>query len=453
MFYAVVCALSIGFFNGTGDSGDSITHYLFARYAPLHPVLYLDHWAKPIFVLLASPFAQFGFIGVKVFNALISMGIIFFTYKTAQQLTIKHPILVAVFLIFSPLFYILTFSGLTEPLFALFTILGIYFCSKQNYLTAALLISFLPYVRSEGLIIIGVFGLYFLYKRLWKPLPLLIAGSVLYGLVGYFVFGNFLWVITEIPYAKLSSVYGQGSLLHFVEQLINVTGVPIYLLFWIGVIGLIVLLLKRKTNAEQHILLLLGFCAFFIAHSLFWYLGIFNSMGLKRVLIGVLPIIALIALLGFNFISGLINLKPTAKKTLQILVVVYVLVFPFLPNPSAIQWEKDMMLSPDQKLAIQTAELISKRKNVTYPLLYNHRYLSIPLNNDYFDSKQCKQISFENINQMKTGDILIWDNYFAEFESGYKKEQLDSNVTLTSLAVFKSTEQGKEVVFSVYQKK
>ncbi|WP_317899090.1 hypothetical protein [Aurantibacillus circumpalustris] len=452
LFYALVCVLSITFFSGTGDSGDSVTHYLFAKYAPSHPILFLNHWAKPVFVLLASPFAQFGFIGVKIFNSLISLLVIFFTYKTAEKLEIKNAILVAVFLIFSPLFYILTFSGLTEPLFALFTILGIYFCSKQKHITAALIISFLPYVRSEGLIIIGIFGLYFLYKSLWKPLPFLTLGSVIYGFIGLFVFGDFFWVFTEIPYAKLSSVYGQGAFFHFVEQLINVTGVPIYILFWIGFLFLFALIIKKKTHAEQHILLFLGFCAFFTAHTLFWYLGIFNSMGLKRVLIGIIPLIALISLIGFNFISERVHSKPKLKKGVQIFLIGYILLFPFLPNPSAINWEKDMMLNPDQKIAIQVSEFILNEKLINYPLLYNHRYLSIPLNIDYFDSKKCLQITSENIKTMKAGNLLIWDNHYGEFESGFRQGKLDSNSTLTNIGIFKTNELGKNAIFSVYKK-
>ena len=51
--YVVAAAFTIFYFNGTGDSGDSPMHYLFAKYAPKHPELYFDHWAKPLFVLLA----------------------------------------------------------------------------------------------------------------------------------------------------------------------------------------------------------------------------------------------------------------------------------------------------------------------------------------------------------------------------------------------------------------
>ena len=62
LFFAIGCWV-ITYFNGTGDTGDSITHYFYAQYAPLHLELFFNHWAKPLYVLLASPFAQFGFIG------------------------------------------------------------------------------------------------------------------------------------------------------------------------------------------------------------------------------------------------------------------------------------------------------------------------------------------------------------------------------------------------------
>ena len=453
-FYAVICGLTIHFFNGTGDSGDSISHYLFARYAPIHPGLYFDHWAKPVFVLLASPFAQLGFTGMKLFNSLISLVTIFFSYKTAERLNIKNAILVAVFMMFSPLFYILTFSGLTEPLFALFTILGIYFCVNQKYLSACLVISFLPYVRSEGLIIIGVFVIYFFYKKLWKLFPFLFFGSLAYAIAGYFVHGDFLWVFTKIPYARLSSVYGSGDLFHFAEQLINVVGVPLYVLFWMGFAWLVAMIFKKKTDPEQHILILLGFSAFFMAHTLFWYLGIFNSMGLKRVLIGVMPLIALITLQGFNFISEeLLVQNQTAKKTVLFMLMGYILIFPFTPNLSAIQWKKDMMLNEEQKLAIEITGFLNANENLQCTVLFDHPYLSITLNRDYFDLTACKKISKESISQMKPGDLLVWDDHYSGFEAGIKKNELDVLPGLIKLYSCKSKEGKREIIFSAYKKK
>lgn len=451
---ALICFFTILFFNGTADSGDSLVHYLFARYAPFHSELYFDHWAKPVFVLLASPFAQMGFTGMKIFNSIVSIATIFFTYKTAEFLKVRNPIVVVLIMMFSPLNYIFTFSGLTEPLFALFTIVGIYFCLKGNYFSASLVISFLPYVRSEGLIIIGVFVLYFLWIKMWKAMPLLVGGSVVYSIAGYFVYHDFLWVFTKIPYATLNSVYGSGPITHFVEQLINVLGVPIYFLFWTGFFVLIFNWYKKRSNPEEVVLLLFAFASFFIAHSLFWYLGIFNSFGLKRVLLGVMPVMGIIALMGFNVITeDLLKSKKVPKLILRNLVIIYMLIFPFTANPSAIQWEKDMMLTEEQLKAEEAAQFFLKEPLVPSTFIFNHPQLSIALNIDPYDESKHKKISAENVLKMKSGDVLILDNILGEKESDIKKEQLDSTkglVKVFSIKGFKN--KGREVSFVGYVK-
>lgn len=454
LFYTAVCGFTILNFNGTGDSGDSISHYLFARYAPFHPVLYFDHWAKPVFVLLASPFAQFGFTGIKVFNSLVALCVIFFTYRCAERMNMRRPLIAALILIFCPLFYILTFSGLTEPLFALFTVLGLYFCLKQKYLSASIVISFLPYVRSEGLILIGVFAIYFLFRKNWKTIPFLLTGSILYGLAGFFVHGTVLWVFTEIPYATAHSVYGHGELLHFVKELLNVTGVPIYILFWIGFITLLVALFRKQFHLELHILVFGGLVCFFVAHSLFWYLGVFNSMGLKRVLIGVIPFIALIAIKGFELVAEELPSRfVLLQKALRVVLIGYIVVFPFTVNPSAINWQKDLKLSPDQDLAIRASKTILENNPSGNTLYYNYNYLSLPLHIDYFDPKKRMNISAQTIPMIKTGDILIWENLYAEFETGLKKELFDKDPGLNNLGIYTYNEKGREIVFSVYKKK
>ncbi len=452
--YALLEAFTIVYFDGTGDAGDSIAHYLFARYAPYHPVLYFDHWAKPVFVLLASPFAQFGFVGVKVFNALVSWFTLLVTYKVAEEMQLKNSLLVVVFMIFSPLFYILTFSGLTEPLFALFTALGLLMCLKKRYLAACLIISFLPYVRSEGLIISGVFVLYFLFKQSWKTLPWLFFGSVCYGIAGYFVHHDFLWVFTKIPYATMSSVYGSGPLFHFVEQFINVVGVPMYALFCLGFISLAVKIARKKASAEEGILIWMGFSAFFVAHSLFWYLGIFNSMGLKRVLLGIMPMTGIITLQGYNLLTEeFLEKKVRLKKVLAVVLIIYVIVFPFTPNPSAINWDKDMRLTNEHHLAEQVADFMSKQSNIHFPLLYNHHYLSVTMDLDQFDLSKKINVSSGNILNMQPGDFLIWDNRFADSQSGINKEELDKNPTLINVFNARGPEYDGEMVYAVYRKK
>lgn len=449
----VVYIFMIFYFDGTGDSGDSVMHYLFAKYSFQHTELFFDHWAKPVYVLLASPFAQFGFYGIKVFNALVMLLTTLFTFRTIQKLNIKNSLIGAIILVFSPLVFVLTFSGLTEPLFALFLIISIYLILSNKYFASCLLVSFLPFIRSEGIIILGVFGLYLLLKGKWKLIPILLFGHIAYSIAGFHVYNDILWIFTKIPYAELDSNYGRGNLLHFVEQMNYVVGVPIYLLFWIGIFAIIVKSIKKKISTDFFILIFFIFFTFLLAHTLFWYLGIFNSMGLKRVFIGVVPLSSIIALFGFNYLTGFLQNKVKLKLLIQSFFVAYIVVFPFTSNPAAINWKTEFTLSEDQKLADQISPIIAKHKTSTNRYFYAHPYLSISLKIDPFDNTKRMDLYKGYMNHIHTGDIIIWDNWFAFVESGISKEDLDQNKELINLYNFSASRNGKEVSYSVYEYK
>ena len=454
--YALAGILTIIFFDGTGDDGDSIAHYLFAKYAPVHPALYLNHWAKPLFVLISSPFAQFGFTGMKVFNLCVSLLTFYLTYLTAQLLGIRNSLLVVVFLVFTPLYYILTFSGLTEPLFGLFLICAVYLSVRKAGLVAAIVVSLMPFVRSEGLIFMVVFALYFIVTKQWKLLPWLFAGHLVFAVAGYFVYHDFLWVFNKIPYASLQHRYGSGPLLHFIFQLNYVIGVPLYVLLVAGLIGYPWKFFRKRMTflPEEYLLVVFGFLVFLVAHSVFWYLGIFNSMGLKRVLLGVLPLICLIALRGFNLITEEIPVKNRYfKPVLGSLIALYVVIFPFTGNPAAIHWNQDMKLTGEQKLAKAVAGYV--RENPAPPgsrMLYFFPYLSETLNVDHFDTLRRADLSPENFTTVQKNDRIIWDNWFAVVESRITLEKLANTPGLIREIDFSSKEGDREVRFVIFRK-
>ncbi len=453
VFYFLLGLLSIYYFNGTGDVGDSIMHYLYAKSAPQHPHLYFDHWAKPLYVLLASPFAQFGFNGIKVFNLINTTLSLFFIYRCAEGLQLKNPLVSVLLAMVSPLYYVLTLSGLTEPLFAMLVALALYLSLRHQPLGAAVVISFLPYVRSEGLIIAGVYLLYFFVLKHWKAIPFLLMGSVLYGIAGYFVHGNFLWVFSKIPYATLGSVYGSGDLFHFVTELYFVLGLPVYILFCIGFAFLAWRFFKARFQPEMHWLVYLGFLAFFIAHSLFWYLGIFNSMGLKRVLLGIMPYIALIGLYGFNAIAleG-VKQKPIWLKLLPAAFIIYLLVFPFLPNPASLNMERDLLLTTEQNLAQEVCRNI-KKEQLVYPMVYNHFYLSEVLNIDHFDHSLRVELDSNWISALSPGTFIVWENLYALKMSGLTKQRLEQDPQLIKRFECKGKVQDFEMVWALFEKR
>lgn len=438
-------------FNGTGGVGDSVLHYLYAKYAPTHPELYFNHWAKPLFTLLSSPFAQFGFAGMKVFNSIASLFCIFFTFKIAEQLGLKNALLSAVFLIASPLFLLLTYSGLTEPLFALFVAAGTFYALKKQHVLAAIIISFLPFVRSEGLFFIGVLGLYLLLKKDWKTIPLLITGHLVYSIVGYFEYKDLLWVFTKIPYTDMNDNYGSGKLTHFASQLIFVLGVPVYILFWLGIVKLGWDSIKRKTKMETTILIGLGFMVFFVAHTLFWYLGKFNSMGLKRVFIGIAPLMAILALMGFNFITEqLLKNKKIPKLILQSAFLAYVFIFPFVSNPASPRWKERLALTGSQKCALKIADYFESHPVEKTRFIFIDPYLSEALKIDHFDSKIRVELNAGQLEALNTGELIVWENWFSIVERGITKQSLDNDPRLEFM--FDSNVwDNRDIEYSVYK--
>ncbi|MFT6165857.1 MAG: hypothetical protein ACJAV5_001102 [Vicingaceae bacterium] len=432
--YWVASMFILFFFNGTGKEADSINHFLYAQYAPLHPGLYLNHWAKPVFTLLASPFAQYGFIGIKFFNLLCAFGASYFTFKIAAKLQLKQAILAPLFYFIFPISFLTTFSGLTEPLSALILSGCIYLFQNKSYLISALLISFTPFVRSEGLIFLGVFALFFIHLKNWKALVLLSIGHVIYSIVGLYHYQEILWVFTKIPYAHLSSHYGSGGLFHFAKKLNYLMGIPLLVFFILGTLRVILGFKKMKVECR---LVFILFLSFFIAHTLFWYLEVFNSMGLKRVFAAVTPLLAIIALLGFDLLNKI--QIDFARKGLTIISFLVILIFPFTTNPAAVNWN-DLNLTEAQENATAVATFVKLEELTGNRFIYTDPFLSYVLNVDPFDGKKHQILAQKNgiiSPTLKSGDLVIWDNWHSVVDYGVTSE------ILSKLKLVKEINKGK----------
>lgn len=460
--YFLVAGIMICFFQGTGDAGDSINHFLISKFSWQHPYLFFDHWGKPLFTLLSSPFSQLGFNGIKIFNVLMTGLAVGFTWRVAQQFFPSVARLTAILYLFAPLPFVLTFSGLTEPLFAAILAIALYLIviKEANY-SAAILISFLPFVRSEGLILVGVWAIYFLIKKYWKCLGLLGIGHLVYSLSGWWIHQDLLWVFKEITYAQIEPAYGSGTLSHFVIQLIYILGIPIYSIFCVGLLvslSQVFRLKKRAKQLEQTILILGGFVAFFVAHSFFWYLGIFKSMGLNRVFVAIMPLIVLVSVQGVNCLN--VNVLNRFIKSFKIrlgfkyLLIIYVIVFPFTSNPAAIKWSEDLELLPEQKLIEETiVPYLQQYKNTDAVIYYYaHPYLSKALDIDPFNQNQYRPLDQFQLPYLSSDALIIWDNWFASIDNRVEEKNLQQRKDLNLLQVFET--QGKRNIrFVIYQKK
>jgi len=426
---------------GTADEGDSVMHYLYARYAYQYPGHFFYQWAKPLYVLITAPFAQFGMTGMKIFNLFISTITIWLTYKTAKRLVIPNGQLAALFAIFSPMLMIVTLSGLTEPLFACWMMAGIYGLLIDKKIFSLLWLSFLPFVRSEGLIILCVVLLYLFVKKYFKYIPLLLVGHIVYAMAGYSTHKDLLWIFNTLPYAVWNSAYGQGGWMHFVENLPVIISVPLCFLFASGLLyGLYILTGKfifkdKNAVSDEELYLVYGICViYFMAHSAFWALGIFNSFGLLRVMTGVIPLMAIISLRGFNAISQIFRFN-----WLKYFLIACVMIFPFINNKYAFKWKRDFSLKADQQAELELGDYVKQNfpdyKNQVF--FYEPAYLSVTLDIDYFDSTKHKRLlnSFAG-NNFPDGSFLIWDDWFAPVEGKVELQQVINDGRFELLQTF-----------------
>ena len=440
-FFIIFCIIAV-IKDGTGHSGDSIEHFLISKFAFKHPEHFFHHWGKPVFVLLSAPFAQFGFIGMKIFNVCLAILTGYFGYLTGKKLNLNYPYLSVLFLFMAPLYFVLIFSGLTEYLMGFAIILAIYLILDNKYIPAIIIISFTPFMRSEGLVIIGVFAFYLLIKRKFKLLPLLITGHLIYSIAGYFIYKDLLWVFNKIPYLNIGSPYGSGHLLDFAGKLYYVIGFPLMILLGLGFVYILRTFFKpsiyknRKVYAEDLILIYGSFSAFFAAHSLFWWLGIFNSMGLGRVLNSVVPLAVLIGLHGLNMVASSKN--KLVNKSVVVLFGVFVVFFFFWGNPASVNWKKDLNLSEDQLLVNAHVPIIAKEYS-TATFYYSRPYVGLVLGIDHFDQNRHKFLRDLSVDGGRPENlIIIWDHWFSAVEEGKELGTLLSDPDLLLLSEHQS---------------
>lgn len=352
-----ICAAIMGVMaivlNGTAEAGDSPAHFLYAKWAFKYPENFLNHWAKPLYVMIFAPVAQLGFHAVKLMNVFCWTLQTYLVMRIARILGMKAIWWIPILSLTASMNLTHTLSALTEPLFAVWLAAGVFMMVSNRQTWGVLILSFLPFVRSEGLIILCPLLIYLMINRKWFLLPLLFVGHIAMAIIGAPFYGDLFWVFSKMSYAVWDSAYGNGTWYHFIINMPVFMGWMQSLLLLIGLVyGFVKLFLtgqwlRPSAKCDESWLVYGFFLAFFLAHSLYWYLGIFNSAGLLRVFVGVMPAILLIELRAIEVLSNSLKswripfIRPKATGILFLLLL-FISLFkhPFLRSelfPSAMQ--------------------------------------------------------------------------------------------------------------------
>jgi hypothetical protein len=287
----VVYILLVIFANGVNGGADTFVHYQMSRYSWIHHELLLNQWGKPVFTVLFSPIAQLGIQAVIWANLVLIFFEAFLVLKIANQLQLKRSWLAPLLFLTCPVIFDNAVSSLTEIICALFLILFIHWSLKGRFVVGALVLSFMPFARSEGFVILGIAAMFYFFTRRWKYIPLLLAGSLIMNTIGYWYTGFPLWIFDSNPYVHTDiTSYGSGSFFHFFIWSIPVFGIGFLFLLkytWNSALGISDRIsadwngLENPEESKVFVLkhqvlfwIVLGsFWGYFMAHTILWWQG------------------------------------------------------------------------------------------------------------------------------------------------------------------------------------
>jgi hypothetical protein len=408
------------------DPGDGVMHFFFAQASWHDPSLFLHHWGKPFFILLSSGFVQAGFTGMIVFNVLVFIGTVWIGYKLLDHYGCNRWIqgLLPGLLPLANDYTTTIVGGLTEPLFNFSLVLALYLFAREKYIWFALLVSFMPFMRSEGqlpvLLAIGLLS----WKRSFKVIPLLATGFVVYSLAGVCASRSFWWFFTESPYQMGNDIYGKGTWDHYLLSYKSYLGNPGLYAFILGIVSCVILVIKKSWQSFKPSEMMFGYGVFFgviTAHSYFWATGQNGSLGLTRIATQGMPAFIILQL---YYVDRLPGLKESFKKFFVIGTLA--LLFSML-NSKHFPVKAGNM----ERQVLEAAAFLKKDTPAKYKVHYHHPLLVFAYGeNPSISGNRLVTSYFHNFNkridtEILPGEFLVWDSHFGPQEAGLPLDTLE----------------------------
>jgi hypothetical protein len=407
------------------DSGDGLMHFFYAQASWQNPYFFLHHWGKPLFILLSSGFAQFGFTGIIVFNTAIHVGTVWMGYKILNHFECNPWIqgLLPGILLLSNDYVTTIVGGLTEPLFNLALVSAFYLFIKEKYVWFAIMVSFMPFMRSEGQLPVILSFVLLYRKQSFKSLPFLTTGFLIYAVAGVLASKSFWWFFTESPYSMDNSIYGKGTWWHYLLSYKSYLGNPGLFAFILGTISGLTLIRKKDYRTLMLDELLLAYGVFFgviFAHSYFWATGQNGSLGLTRIATQGMPLFLILQLYLVNSMPWLKEPKKVYFGFGTVVLLLSSITSPHFP----------VKAGPMEQQLIKAARFMKRETPHHYKVHYHYPlfifgYGENPFLKDnrvvfsYF-SDFYKRIDSEIL----PGEFVVWDSHFGPQEAGLSLDTL-----------------------------
>ncbi|MCU0451094.1 MAG: hypothetical protein MUC97_14850 [Bernardetiaceae bacterium] len=177
---------------------DEAAHFLSMRGFWYAPNSVLSNWAKPGYKLLYALPALGGSGVVTLVNCLVAALAAWLAYKIAEQLGSKLPGLAFAAAALQPLWVNLSFRNYSEIVSATLLAWAVWLQLRQRPAGAALVISYITFIRQEFYPIAGLYFLYLAWQKKWLPALLLAVFPLLQNAWGGLLEKDWLYLPHQI---------------------------------------------------------------------------------------------------------------------------------------------------------------------------------------------------------------------------------------------------------------
>lgn len=312
----VILSYVWGFASDATWDDDCPTRYYNTLNAFSDPKQFVSVWNRPLFVVLFALPVQISHHTILLLMPLITGLGAWMLYRALRKLKIPNAWTVIPFFLFQTFLFSTSRDALTEPLAAALIAMGFWALTQKRWLLYAVIGGLLPLARLELSLLLIFWVIPMIREKQWRSMVMLVFPLILWNIAAAAITGDAAFVLNKtVGAGGGENRYGQQPFSHYFWRYMYITG-PVA--FFFAGVGLWMAAVRKKLN-----LWIYGqFAGGFMLYVIFsWQLSLGNAAGFLRNLVPLSPLVALMAVEGFNAFSEAIFGKTKDKTYRQQVMV------------------------------------------------------------------------------------------------------------------------------------
>lgn len=292
---------------------DDLTHFMFARWSWSHSEYLVHHWGRAGFTV---PMALVAWIGERetawhvgrMLSAIVTAASVWLAADYGRRAKLAHWWAIVPLCYLQPLLLRLGYTTLTETFMAFYLMLALWLAQREWLCRAAIVYSLALLCRHEAIVLLPVWWGWLLLGQAGMKRSRVLAGCialwapVVQNVLHYIAFG--IWPVSAFFAPSGSTEYLATSPIAYVPNII-----------WASTLGVVGLFVTGCTAIRYRGLYLpaLVVSAFAGTHIVVKWLGVFASGGFARFMVGVTPLMAVVACGGLGLIVREFNKQSVQR--------------------------------------------------------------------------------------------------------------------------------------------